>query len=324
MPIIVSNPTAGDVHVNRPLTNFSQKWLQGQDMYIGLDAMPNLPVQFQSDQYTEFSREDFFRDEATERADGTETSGSGFDLNRETYTAKVWGHHKDVTDRQLANQDAEIRLNQSATQYVTQLLMTRREREFAVAYMNAGTWATDQNVDWSGTSDDPVVQMRTAIRTVHGNTGLRPNKIAMGRSAFDTLLDNDSILSRIGLSAGATTEMPALAQRALLARIFEVERIFVMDSVFNSAQKGASESTGFIGPDNCLVYHAPDTVGLDQPTAGQQFSWTGLFGTTPNGMRIKRFRMEQLSAERIEGEMAFVYKVTAPELGYLFTSVSAA
>ena len=72
MPGIVTNPTAGDVHVNTPLTNFSEKWLQDQVAFIGLNAMPNLPVAKQSELYYEFSREDFFRDEAQERADGTE------------------------------------------------------------------------------------------------------------------------------------------------------------------------------------------------------------------------------------------------------------
>lgn len=323
MPIIVSNPTAGDVHVSRPLTNFSQKWIQDASAYVGLTAMPNLPVSFQFDQYTTFSRADFFRDEAQLRADGTESSGSGFALARAPYAADVWAHHKDVTDRQRSNQDPEINLERSATQYVSQILMTRREREFSDAYMGTGIWGTDLNVDWSGTTDDPVFQVRTALQTVHGNTGKRPNKMVLSRTAYDTLLDNDSILARIGLSAGATTALPALAQRALLAQIFELQAIFVMDSVFNSAVPGAAEATSFIAPDNCLVYYAPDSVGLDEPTAGLQMSWTGFMGATPNGMRIKRFRQEALEADRIEGQMAFTYEVAAPELGYLFTTVSA-
>ncbi len=324
MPIIVSNPTAGDVHVSRPLTNFSQKWLQDQSAYVGLAAMPNLPVTFQFDQYTEFSRADFFRDVAEERADGTESSGSGFTLSRSPYAAKVWAHHKDVTDRQRSNQDPEINLERSATQYVTQVLMTRREREFSDAYMGGSIWGTDENVDWNVGGDDPVTGVRAALQTVHGNTGLRPNKMCLSRTAYDTLLDNDDILARIGLAAGATTSLPALAQRALLAQIFELDTIHVMDSVFNSAVEGATESTGFVAPDNCLVYYAPNSVGLDEPTAGLQMSWTGFMGATPNGMRIKRFRQESVEADRVEGQMAFTYEVAAPELGYLFTSVSTA
>ena len=58
--------------------------------------------------------------------------------------------------------------------------------------------------------------------------------------------------------------------------------------------------------------------GLRQPSAGYTFAWTGLLGSGATGIRQKRFRMEALESTRIEGEMAFVQKVVAPELGYLF------
>ena len=71
-----------------------------------------------------------------------------------------------------------------------------------------------------------------------------------------------------------------------------------------------------------LLYYAPDSVGLDEPTAGIQFSWTGPAGNTPNGMRVKRFRMEKNEADRIEGQMSFVYQVTGPDLGYYINNVT--
>ena len=319
----VTNPTAGDVHVNRPLTNFAQKFLQSSDMFVGMRAFPNLPVAKQSDLYYVFSRADFFRDEAAERADGTESVGSGFTLSTDPYFARVYAFHKDVTDRQRANQDSAVRLDQSATQFVTLKMMLKREVDFAANFFVAGIWDTDDNVDWQiSSAADPIVDVRQAIQTVHGNTGYRPNKMLIGRQAYDTLLDNDAVLSRI--TGGSTKDNAAMVQRRLLAELFELEQIFVMDAVVNSAVRGATESTAFIGADNALVYYAPDSVGLDEPTAGVNFSWTGLTGNTESGLRIKRFRMEQLESDRIEGQMTYDQKVVASELGYLFTSVSAA
>lgn len=321
MPI-VTNPTAGDVHVNTPLTNFSQKFLQDSAAFVGLRAFPNLPVQKQSDLYYVFNRDDFYRDDAKERADGTESQGGGFKLSTNPYFARVYAFHKDVTDRQRANQDSAIQLDQSAVQFVTHKLLIRRERQFVTNLFSTSLWGTDQNVDWSAANSDPIGDVRTAIRTVHQNTGYRPNKMLIGRQAYDTLLDNDEILSRI--TGGSTTAMPAQVQRTLLAQLFELQEIFVMDSVVNTSVEGASsQTTSFIGGDNALVYYAPDSAGLNEPTAGIQFSWTGFMGATANGMRIKRFREERVEADRIEGQMSFDYKLTAPELGYMFTSVSA-
>lgn len=343
MPGIVTNPTAGDVHVNVPLTNFSQKYMQDNGMFVGLNAFPNLPVAKQSDLYYEFSRADFFRDEPNiERADGTESAGGGFRLATFPYFARVYAFHKDVTDRQRANQDPQVALERSATQFVTMKLMLRRERLFQSTFFNTSIWGTDavgdanptgnQFLFWDNASSNPIVDVRTAIRTVHGNTGLRPNKMLIGREAWDTLLDNDAILARI--EGGATTAIPAMVMRALIASLFELDAIFVMDSVVNTggqenpaspittrANLNAGESTSFIGGDNALIYYAPDSVGLEEPTAGMQFSWTGFMGATANGMRIRRFRMEPTQADRIEGEMAFDYKVVAPELGYFFSNV---
>lgn len=315
-----TNPTAGDVHVNRPLTNFAQKYLQDANAFVAMQAFPNLPVQMQSDLYYTFSREDFYRDEAAERADGTESQGGGFSLSTSPYFARVYAFHKLVTDRQRANADPAVNVDESATQYVTHKLLIRRERQFVTNLFSTSLWGTDQNVSWLPAGTDPIANVRTAIRTVQGNTGYRPNKMLIGRQAYDTLQDNDEILSRI--TGGSTNQQPANVRQELLAQLFELEQIFVMDSVVNTAVAGATEATSFIGGDNALVYYAPNTVGLEEPTAGVQFSWTGLMGNTPAGMRIRRFRVEDKEADKVEGQMAFDFKLVAPELGYLFTSVS--
>jgi hypothetical protein len=46
-------------------------------------------------------------------------------------------------------------------------------------------------------------------------------------------------------------------------------------------------------------------------------------GASSSGYRIKRFRMENIEADRIEGQMAFDYRVVAPELGYFFATAVA-
>lgn len=325
----VTNPTAGDVHVNRPLTNFSQKYLLSSAMFVALRAFPNIAVSKQSDLYYVFDREDFLRDEAEERADGTESAGGGFDLSTEPYFARVYAYHKDVTDRQRANQDDQIQLDQSASQFVTQKLLIRRERLFVTKFMGTGIWDNElvgaasspgagEFLKWSAAASDPVKDIRDAKRTIHAMTGYRPNKMLIGREAFDTLVDNDGILARV--IGGATTDIPAMALKKLLAELFELEEIFVMDGVANTSKKGAAtQVTGLIGGDNALLYYAPNVATLGEPTAAAQFSWNGLMGNTDAGLRIKRFRMEPIESDRIEGQMAFDYRLTGAALGFYFS-----
>lgn len=322
MPI-VTNPTAGDVHVNRPLTNFSQKYLQDETRFIATRAMPNMPVSKQSDLYYIFSRADFFRDEAEERADGTESAGGSFSLSTDPYFARVYAFHKDVTDRQRANQDEVIRLDESAAQFVAQKLLILREQNFLDAFFATSVWGNEAAVGnaWDTASSTPIEDIRDAITTVHAGTGFRPNKMILSRDGLDALLDNDEILTRI--TGGSTVSQPAQVQRQLLAQLFEMDEIFVIDAVKNSAVKGATEATDFMGTKTqTLVYYAPNSVGLEEPTAGTTFSWTGFMGATANGMRMKRFREERVEADRIEGQMSFDHKVVASELGYLLTGTS--
>jgi len=326
MPI-VNNPTAGDVHVNRPLTNFSQKYLQKSDSFVSSRAWPSIPVARQSDLYHVFDRGDFYRDDMEERADGAESAGGGFDLSTDPYFCRVYGYHKDVSDRQRANSDAGINLDQSATQLVTHKGLIRRERVMAESLFAGGLWhnggaapSAGQNVDWTGTAD-PIVDIRTAIRAVHQVTGYRANRVLFGREAYDTCLDNDAVVART--TGGATTAAPAQVLRQTLAGLFEVDEVHVMDAVYNGSAKGEADSFSFVGGDQVLVYYAPPSVGLEEPTAGVQFAWTGYHGATTSGVRIKRFRMEPNSADRIEGECAFDFRLTSPSLGYLLTTPSA-
>ena len=324
----MSNPTAGDVHVNTPLTNFGQRYLQSAANFIAMKAMPNLPVAKQSDQYYEFNRGDFLRDEAEERADNAESAGSGFRLSTDTYFAKVYAYHKDVTDRQRANADAQVKLDYSAAIWVAGKMVMKRETLFHSAYMATGKWTTDYTPAagdrWNASTSDPVVQMRTAKRTIQGLTGYIPNKLVISRDAYDALLDNDAVLSRI--IGGATKDVPAQVQKQLLTQLFELEEILIQDAVINTAAANiatpAAKSIGFLSSGRALLYYAPDSVTLDEPTAGCQFSWTGYLGSTPSGFRTKKFRMpESVQADRIEGEMSFDLKLTGPDLGYYFDAV---
>jgi|TARA_Y100000310_G_scaffold160698_2_gene160511 hypothetical protein len=316
-----TNPTAGDVHVNAPLTNFSVKYMQDATTFVATRAMPNLPVGKQSDLYWEFNRGDWFRDEAEERADGSESAGGQFQVSTNPYFARVYAFHKDVTDRQRANADSQIRLDRSATDFVTLKMLIKREVLFASTFMGTSIWDDDVDATWNAASADPIVDIRTGMRTMQAATGFRPNRLLFGQQAWDLFVDHDAVLARV--IGGATTETPARVVRRLIAELLEIDNVEVMGAIKNSAVRGEAESNAFIGStDDVLLYYAPMAVAEEEPTAGVAFSWTGYVGATDMGSRISRFRMQNIRADRVEGEMSFDQKVIASDLGYYLHSVS--
>ncbi len=319
-----TKPLAGDVHVNRPLTNFGQKYLQDPAAFVGGVACPRIGVSKKTDLFWEYNRDDFWRDEVEERAEGTESSGGSFSLSTVPYTAKKYSHHKDVTDDARANQDEGINLDEVATQYVTEKLNIKREVLFASAFMGTSIWTTDfsPGTKWESSTSTPIAEFQTGKRTVQLATGKRPNRAVFGRQAYDTLINNDDILSRI--TGGATTNLPAMVMRQLLAQILELESIYVMDAIKTTSTKGAASTTrAFIGSaDDVLLYYAPATLGWGEPTAMARFAWTGLSGMTPDGFRMKRWYMQEIESTRVEGDMAFVYQKIAADLGYYINNVT--
>ena len=75
-----------------------------------------------------------------------------------------------------------------------------------------------------------------------------------------------------------------------------------------------------VSGNNALLTYAPATPGKLIPSAGYTFSWSGLYGSSAMGGRIKKFRMEHLESDRIESALAYTQKVSATDLGYVFSA----
>lgn len=339
MPFI--QPGRGDVHVDKPLTNISLAFSQSADNFVADKVFPSISVSNQSDAYFTYDRGEFNRNEIVERAPGTESAGGTYTIGTDTYYARVRAFHKDIPDQVRSNADAAINLEREATEYVTHKALIGREVTWATAYFTAGnpgdSWTFDfdgassrsgsldptnaSNNDliyWSSANSTPIEDVRLGKRYVLEATGFMPNVLTMGRAVFDTLLDHPDIVGR--LDRGQTTG-PAKVMRDSLAALFEVEEILVMDAIRNTANKGATNAHSFIGGKHALLSYRPATPGLMTPSAGYTFSWTGFLGAAPNGLRIKRFRMENIASDRVEIEMAYDQKRVSEDLGCFFGGI---
>lgn len=317
---MAGRPSPGDVHVNTPLTNISIAYLQDQMNFVAQRVFPNIPVTKQSDRYYTYERGEFNRDEMRLRAPGAETSGGSYTIdNTPTYFANVWGFHKDVPDQVRSNADAVLNPDREATEYVTHKAMIRREKLWASRYFTTGVWSTDKtDSTWgnyaSGTN--PIQDVRAGKTAVLQSTGYEPNTLVLGKTVYDVLADHPDIIERV--NAGQTPGMPAMGTMMAMMELFEVERIFVMKAIENTAEEGQTPSHSFIGGGNALLCYSAPRPGLMTPSAGYTFSWTGYLGAGNEGNRIKRFRMEAKASDRVEIEMAFDQKLIAADLGYFF------
>lgn len=330
-------PTLGDVHVNRPLTNISVAYLQeaaGVE-FVADRAFPAIPVENKSDLYWTYKRADFNRDEMQKRGLSQESAGTGYNVDSTgTYTCDVWALHKDVDDQIRANSDSPLAPDRDATIFLTNKALIRRENNWAGAYFKSGVWTGEMAgagtadsthvVYWDGGSSHPITDIRHAKTQMRLNSGgFTANIGVFSRPVFDKLVDHPDFIDRT--KYGQTAPNPAMATRRIIAEILELEEVLVMDAVYNAAAEGAAESNSFIGGLSAALYYRPRNAGLMTPSAGYTFNWTGLVGTTGGaGVRIKTFRMEHLGSDRVEIDAAFDMRIVSKDCGFFFNDVISA
>lgn len=233
---------------------------------------------------------------------------------------------KDVDDQIRANADAPLNLDRDATEWVSQQMMLDREKRWVNSYFKTGVWTTDltgvaaapgagQFLRWDDANSTPVEDVTGAAVTMMQATGYKPNTLVLNPLVYNALKNNADIIDRIKYT------QRGVVTTDILASLFDVDRVMVANAVENSAAEGATDAIDFIATTKgALLVYANPRPSILTPSAGYTFGWTGYFGAGNGGQRIKRFRMEQLASDRIEGELAIDPKLVASDLGIFFTT----
>ena len=327
-------PILTDVHVQAALTNIETAYVQDESAYVADKVFPIVPVQFQADKYFKFSKDDFFRDEAALRADGTESAGGGFNLATGSYSAQVWAFHKDVGDQVRRNADPAIDLDVVTTKFLMQRMLIRRDRQFMAAYMTNGVWGTDiagaTSTDtthatyWNDDANsDPITDIATGVTTILQNTGMMANKLVLSWPAFQALRKHPLVIDRVKYTSEVFT---GTINEKLLAQLFGIDEVIVSRAVYNTSKENTNNATqtySFLSSKDALLLHAAPTPGLMIPSAGYIFSWEGFTGLNNIGIRISQIPMPWLGQNTIrnEAEMAYDMQVVGADLGYHFGGI---
>lgn len=328
----------GDKHVNRNLTTVMVAYSQDQsETFIADKVFPNIPNDKPTDFYYKMGRQSFLQTNMLKRAPRTETPGADWNMTRDTYTMDVWGLHHDIEDQDRATADDNWNLDKTGTELITQQALLRRELEWYSTFFKTGVWSVDHagvttgptgtqflQFDQSGAS--PIKLFRQARRSFHKATGVLPNFVTFGTDVWDTIIDHPEFVDRIKYTQSAIS-----LSRALVAEAIEIDTIYVSEVV--QATSTLDETTAVVAPATSYVGNAKDFLlgyrnpagkpNKTAPSAGYTFSWSGYLGASAFGGRIKKYRMEHYATDRIEIEMAYDYKIVAPELGQYYSAAVA-
>lgn len=323
---VIQSPS--DVHINGALTNVSVAYMQLASNFIADRVFPIVPVQKQSDLIWNFNPEQFNRDLMRKRAPATEAAIVGMVQSTLPYYAHVWAVGSDIADQTRGNADSPFELDRMHTEQLTNSALIRKEASFVSTFLQPGVWGTNltgvtsspganQFLRWDNPASTPIEDIQAAKRAVGARTGIEPNKIVLGRKTYDDLVSHPDVLERVKYIG--TPGAPARVTADALAALFELDEVLVSRSIVNSAAGGSvTNDTDYVFSDGALLVYTPRVANRLMPAAGLTFSWNGWMGATDAGFRVKKFRIEEREADRIEVQMAFDQRIIGAQLGVFF------
>lgn len=316
----MAQPTRTQVHVDKPLTNISVAYTQDANAFIADKVFPIVQVAKQSDKYFVFDSTTFMRDDAKKRGNSEESVGSGYGLSTDSYFCDKYALHKDISDDIRINTDSPLDADRNAVQFITHQLLLRRERQWASDYFAVSVWGTTvvgaSTLQWDNyASSDPIKAVDAAKRQIVAATGRMPNKMVLGMDVFLALKEHPDVVDRIKYTSDRTVT------EGVLARLLGLESLYVPYAVLDTGSEGktASSVDFAISSKSALLVHAPSSGGLEIPSAGYIFSWAG--EGRQFGLGMKKFRLEHLESDRVEGSIAFDCKVVGTPLGCFFSNI---
>lgn len=325
-----AEPSLSDLHTVQALTDVSISYAQEETAFIGPACFPEIMSDKQQNKYYLFDEADFHRDEARERAPGTESEGSGYAQTSAQFDCVRYAFHKDIPSEHYNNEDEASEVEINSTEFVTQKMLICRERKAAAAFFATGVWATDitgvaaapgagQTLRWSRAGSTPFDDVENAANTVELATGRRPNRGIIGADVWKTWKNHPDFVDRIKYTAIGQVGEGLVG--TLLGAEGQPMEIYVGRAVYNTAAKGQAASNARIwNAKRALFVYANPKPSRRRATAGAIFTWNGYYGAG-SGSRMKRMEMPLRDSVRIEGDTAFVCKVMGTKLGYLFDAV---
>ncbi len=316
-------------HVDELLSNVSVAY-EGPE-HIDEDLFPVVPVDKQSDLFVKYSKQHFL-DEPDALTPGSDANDIEVDLDaRGYYYADGHGYNLRIPDALMENADPGVELEIENTEKITEKIRLRKERNLAAAI---STTNITQNTTLSGTSQwsdyvnsDPILAVETQKETVQQATGKLPNVFQMSRPTFRALRNHPKVLDRIKY----TTKPPLNTTQ--LAEAFEVDKIVLGESLYNTVHRGQTDSLGYVWGKNALLAYVPPRPAKREVALGYTFCWilrgaggppgTDMRKSGGGGILIKKWRDEGKDSNMLGIRFYYVQQFIEANCGYLWVNAVA-
>lgn len=313
---------------NAYLTNMSMAFFQNPADFVATSIFPVCPVQLSASYYYTFSKADLARDNVQRKPAFGRVNPAIMGQEDNSYKCEV--------DQVLVGIDQIAQLNyqrsnapgvadprRAKVRFATEQMLLHQDILFASKFFKATAWAnvktgksttpsTNEFWKWDNSSSDPIGQIDDLKAEIKRNGRRTPNRLALGVEAYIALKNHPDIIDRIKYTG--TTANPARVTPQVLAELFGVEQVKVLESTYNAAGIGQTADMEYICDSKAaLLCYATPTPQIDEPSAGYIFTWDMLGNGAP--VAFDQFEGEAgTHSEFVEGLMSSDMKKTCDDL----------
>ena len=304
------------LHISRALTNISVAYIQDSSVFIADKVFPKIPVDFQSNKYFLYEPSQYLIDDVQKVAPGGEAPLIDFSVeSKDAYSCDVMKLADKIPVEILANQDTPLDIEMDSARLLAQKMLLHKEIRFAQNFMSPGVWGTDFKgaekgdflttlTQWDKPNGTPIEDIEILKEKIQLETAQIANTLVVTRPVMRALRNSAEILARILYKAG---DNPAIVSQQLIASVFGLENIFVMDAIHNTGKEGKSGENKFLGGKSALLCYVPKSPGLRTPASGYTFAWTKVMEKMNGGSSISKIGVGDFGVKQYWDERASSY-----------------
>ena len=275
---------------NRYLTNMSMAFFSNASDYVATSIFPICPVDFSTGFYYVFNKGDLARDNVQRKPKFGKVTPAQMGHTDQTYRCEVDQiivgiDQIGAVNYQRSNVPASIDPKRAKNRFVVDQQLLHLDIMFAENFFKSGVWANEfegiqsgdptggnQFIKFSDANSDPIKFFDARKRQIKLDGRRMPNKLTLGYDTFNALKEHPDLLERVKYTGG--TANPAKVNERVLAELFGVDEVKVLDATYNAAEEGQADDMQFIcEPDGALLSYTTPSPRIDEPSAGYIFTW---------------------------------------------------
>lgn len=325
------NPTRGQMHQSRPLTELTVGNQQDDENFILRQLGPFMPVEHKKDDYYVYDDGDWNRMEMQPRGPSQESEGTGWRLSTESFSADRYACHKDFDWTDEDDADDALDTDSDASDFMSNQGRIYGDFLLGSNVFAPAVWTTDLDgttgavtvgtnfKQWDDAAGDPQADIIYYSEVQRGLMGHEANMMVVGAVAHARLLTNATVRDHIKY-----TSIPTKAKvRQELASYFGVDKYLVAGAYRTTSAETATKAISYILDSKAawIGYVNPE-IGKRKMTSFRTFAYKD-GGRASDGVVVRTIDMPWITSTRYEIETFWDVKVINADGGVFFDAAVA-